>query len=200
MSSRISLFFARNAIRSPAARPSCRMFHATGTAKVMAGDKVPNVPLYGSSPGDEVDLAALTKKGKSILVFVPGAFSPGCSARHVPGYVSLAPKFASEKGVLGIYIISGNDAFVMNAWGKELGAANDKVKYLADPSLKFISALGLDFDATKFFGNKRSKRAAVFVEDGTVTKTWVEPDNTGISSTLIQGLLAAGLDANDCSL
>ncbi|KAK9492273.1 thioredoxin-like protein [Lipomyces doorenjongii] len=180
MASTISLLCARNTIRAPTARPRCRMFHASGASKVVAGDKVPTVPLYGSSPGDEVDLAALTKRGKSILVFVPGAFSPGCSARHVPGYVSLAPIFTSKKGVSGIYIISGNDTFVMNAWGKELGASN-QVKYLADPSLKFISALGLDFDATKFFGNKRSKRAAVLVEDGTVTKTWIEPDNTGIS-------------------
>ncbi|KAK9240362.1 thioredoxin-like protein [Lipomyces kononenkoae] len=181
MALRLSLVFARNAIRAPAALSGRRLFHTTYVSNVMAGDSVPAVPLYGSSPGDEVDLAALTKEGKFILVFVPGAFSPGCSARHVPGYISLAPKFTSDKGVSGIYIISGNDAFVMNAWGKELGAANEKVKYLADPSLAFISALGLDFDAVKFFGDRRSKRAAVLVEDGTVIKTWVEPDNTGIS-------------------
>ncbi|KAK9366478.1 thioredoxin-like protein [Lipomyces kononenkoae] len=183
MALRLPLVFARNAIRAPATLSSRRMFHTTFVSNVIAGDRVPAVPLYGSSPGDEVDLAALTKEGKFILVFVPGAFSPGCSSRHVPGYVSLAPKFTSDKGVSGIYIISGNDAFVMNAWGKELGAANDKVKYLADPSLAFVSALGLDFDASKFFGNRRSKRAAVLVEDGTVIKTWIEPDNTGISNS-----------------
>ncbi|KAJ8102847.1 Redoxin-domain-containing protein [Lipomyces tetrasporus] len=181
MTSRMSQTFVRHAIRASTVRASHRMFHASVAAMVNVGDTIPAVPLYGSSPGDEVDLAALTKKGKSVLVFVPGAFSPGCSARHVPGYVSLAPKFTSDKGVSGIYIISGNDAFVMNAWGKELGAAEGTVKYLADPSLKFVSALGLDFDASKFFGNKRSKRAAVVIENGEVTKVWIEPDNTGIS-------------------
>ncbi|KAK9480042.1 Redoxin-domain-containing protein [Lipomyces japonicus] len=158
-----------------------RQFHASVISQVKVGQAVPKKSLYEQGPGDEVSLADLTSKGKSILVFVPGAFSPGCSARHVPGYVSLANEFITRKGVGSIYVISGNDAFVTNAWGKELGTADGKVRYLADPSLSFVKQFNLDFDASKFFGNHRSKRAAVVIEDGVVTNAFVEPDSTGIS-------------------
>ncbi|KAK9464357.1 thioredoxin-like protein [Lipomyces arxii] len=171
-------FLSQTGLR--AGRSGARMFHTSTISRIAIGDAVPTVPLYGQSPGDEVNLAALTKSGKFIFVFVPGAYSPACSARHVPGYVSLADQFAS-KDVNGIYVISGNDAFVMNSWGKSIGTAGGKIKYLADPTLKFVTGFGLDFDASKFFGNHRSKRAAVLVKDGKVSKTWVEPDNTGIS-------------------
>ncbi|KAK9457863.1 thioredoxin-like protein [Dipodascopsis uninucleata] len=159
---------------------SIRQFHATRLAAVKVGDSIPSSTLFGASPGDKFDIAAEVGTGKSILVFVPGAFSPGCTASHIPGYLSYAKKFA-EKGINKIIVIAGNDAFVMNSWAKSLGDANGKIKYLADPSLKFITALDLNFDASKFFGNERSKRAVLLIDNGKVVKTFIEPDNTSVN-------------------
>jgi len=160
---------------------SNRQFHSSFVTGIKTGDAVPNIPLYGKSPGDEIDFASIVSKGKHLLVFVPGAYSPGCSARHVPGYISLAQRFKAEKGISGIYIIARNDAFVMSSWASELGDADGKISYLADPSLAFASSLDLGFDATKIFGDYRTKRAAVLIQDGKVSNFWIEPDNTSIT-------------------
>lgn len=106
-------------------------------------------------------------KGKKIALFaVPGAFTPTCSAKHLPGYIALAPQFKA-KGIDEIWAISVNDAFVMGAWGRDQKATGI-VRLLADGSAKFTQALGLAAD----FGEKgmgiRSQRYSMLVEDGVV--------------------------------
>jgi peroxiredoxin len=112
-------------------------------------------------------------KGKKIAVFgLPGAFTPTCSAQHVPGYVKLASELAA-KGVNEIWCISVNDAFVMGAWGRDQKATG-VVRMMADGNAAYSKALGLDADFTKFGMGIRSQRYSMLVEDGVVTQLNVE--------------------------
>lgn len=109
--------------------------------------------------------------GKRVVVFaVPGAFTPTCSAAHLPGYVALADKIKA-KGVDDIVCISVNDAFVMDAWGKSANA--EEITMLADGNAFFTRAIGLDMN-TSDFGGVRSMRYSMLVEDGEVVKLNVE--------------------------
>ncbi|RLV60751.1 peroxiredoxin [Parashewanella curva] len=109
--------------------------------------------------------------GKKALVFaLPGAFTPTCSAAHLPGYVTLADQFF-EKGIDFIACVSVNDAFVMKAWGDSQNA--EHIKMLADGDGSFTKALGLDMD-TGSFGGVRSQRYAMIVDNGVVTALNVE--------------------------
>ncbi|ODV76956.1 putative thioredoxin peroxidase [Suhomyces tanzawaensis NRRL Y-17324] len=149
---------------------------------ISIGAKVPSVPLFEGSPGNSVNLAEELAQGKSVLIGVPGAFSPACSASHVPGFLKNLRAF-NEKGYTGFYVVAVNDAFVTKAWGEQLlenKVAGDQIRFLADPKGEFTKELDLLFDAAKFFGNDRSKRYALLVEDGKVTNTFVEPDNTSV--------------------
>lgn len=108
---------------------------------------------------------------KRVVVFaVPGAFTPTCSAAHLPGYVALADKIKA-KGVDSIICISVNDAFVMDAWGKASNA--EEIIMLADGNGHFTKAIGLDMD-TSDFGGVRSMRYSMLVEDGEVVKLNIE--------------------------
>lgn len=112
-------------------------------------------------------------KGKKIAVFaVPGAFTPTCSAKHLPGYVKLAADFKA-KGVDEIWAISVNDAFVMGAWGREQKATG-AVRLLADGNADFSKALGLSSDFSKFGMGVRSQRYSMLVENGVVTQLNIE--------------------------
>ena len=112
-------------------------------------------------------------KGKTIAIFgLPGAFTPTCSAQHVPGYVALAPKLAAA-GVDEIWCISVNDAFVMGAWGREQ-KATDVVRMMADGNADFSKALGLSADFSKFGMGTRSQRYSMLVVDGVVKQLNVE--------------------------
>ncbi len=118
------------------------------------------------------DVAALTK-GKKVIIFgVPGAFTPLCSAQHLPGYVKLANEITA-KGADEIWCLSVNDAFVMAAWGKQNEAAG-KVRMMADGSADYTKALGLDRDLTAGGMGVRCFRFAMIVEDGIVTYLGVE--------------------------
>jgi peroxiredoxin len=107
-----------------------------------------------------------------VLFAVPGAFTPTCSERHLPGFIEKAEEIKA-KGVDRIVCLSVNDAFVMDAWGKAQGAG-DKVTMLADGNGEFSRAVGLDFDGSKFGMGLRSQRYALVVEDGVVTRLAVE--------------------------
>jgi peroxiredoxin len=112
-------------------------------------------------------------KGKKIAVFaVPGAFTPTCSAKHLPGYVKLAADFKA-KGVDEIWAISVNDAFVMGAWGRDQKATG-AVRLLADGNADFSKALGLSSDFSKFGMGVRSQRYSMLVENGVVTQLNIE--------------------------
>ena len=112
-------------------------------------------------------------KGKKIVIFgLPGAYTPTCSAQHVPGYVQHAEAFKAA-GVDEIWCISVNDAFVMGAWGREQKATGI-VRMMADGNAAYSKALGLDADFSKFGMGTRSQRYSILVDDGVVTQLNVE--------------------------
>ncbi|MEQ9639214.1 MAG: peroxiredoxin [Alphaproteobacteria bacterium] len=143
---------------------------------ISVGDKVPSggfmtMTAEGPKPVSSDELF----KGKKVVLFgLPGAFTPTCSAKHVPGYVQSAEALKA-KGVDTIACMSVNDAFVMGAWGKEQGAG-DKVMMLADGSADYAKALGLDLDLTARGMGVRATRFSMLVEDGTVKAINVEPN------------------------
>ena len=111
--------------------------------------------------------------GKRVLLFsVPGAFTPTCNAKHLPGYVSRAEELRG-KGIDTIACMAVNDVFVMGAWGKSVNVA-DKVVMLADGNGDYVKSLGLEMDATGFGMGMRGKRFAVVVKDGVVEQLNVE--------------------------
>ncbi|GGZ03296.1 MAG: peroxiredoxin [Shewanella fodinae] len=118
----------------------------------------------------EHQVRELFAKKKAVLFAVPGAFTPTCSNAHLPGYVALADEIKA-KGVDMIACLAVNDAFVMQAWGKDQNAT--ELMMLADGSGSFTKALGLEFD-TGNFGGIRSRRYAMIVDDGVVTLLNVE--------------------------
>ena len=112
-------------------------------------------------------------KGKAIAIFgLPGAFTPTCSAQHVPGYVSHADKLKA-KGVDEIWCISVNDAFVMGAWGRDQNVAGT-VRMMGDGNAAYTKALGLDADFAKFNMGTRSRRYSMLVVDGMVKQLNLE--------------------------
>jgi glutaredoxin/glutathione-dependent peroxiredoxin len=141
---------------------------------IQVGDKVPAVNLRVLGPegpkevtGDELF------GGKKVAFFaVPGAFTPTCSLRHLPGYIEKAAQLKA-KGVDTIACVSVNDAFVMAAWGKDQ-KAEGKVMMLADGSGDFARAVGLELDATRNGLGKRSQRYSMLVDNGVVKALHVE--------------------------
>lgn len=141
---------------------------------IQTGDKIPTQKLMlATSEGPrEVDTAELLGTGKVVLFAVPGAFTPTCSAKHLPGFVKLAAEFKA-KGVDKIVCLSVNDAFVMAAWAKDQ-KVGDAVFMLADGSGLLPKALGLELDLTARGMGVRSQRFALIIENGIVTKVAVE--------------------------
>jgi len=141
---------------------------------IKVGDRIPSVTLMHMTekgPGP-ITTDELFGKKKVVLFALPGAFTPTCSARHVPGYVEHAAEF-KKKGIDSIVCLSVNDAFVMGAWGKEQNAAG-KVEMVADGNGDLTKKLGLEMDASKFGMGVRSQRYAAVIEDMVVKKLEVE--------------------------
>ena len=141
---------------------------------IQNGDRIPRATLKHMT-GDGVAEISTEElfSGKKVVVFaLPGAFTPTCSAKHLPGFVANADEIKA-KGVDTIACLSVNDAFVMGAWGQDQNVGN-KVLMLADGNADFSRALGLDFDASGFGMGVRSQRYAMVVEDGTVTALNIE--------------------------
>ena len=122
-------------------------------APVAVGDQVPSVTLFEDSPGGKVELPELCAGKKVVMFGVPGAFTPGCSKTHLPGYVAAAGDLKAG-GVDEIVCVSVNDPFVMEAWGKDQSAGG-KVRMLADTTADLTKALGLELDLTAVLGNVR---------------------------------------------
>ncbi|KAL9105374.1 MAG: hypothetical protein Q9187_008721, partial [Circinaria calcarea] len=107
---------------------------------------------------------------------------PSCSNSHIPGYISSAHLSSAGR----VFVVAVNDPFVMKAWRESLDSASEsntlppKIRFLADPSAAFTSALDLTFDGAAIFGGDRSKRYALKTEDGVVRAMFVEPDKTGV--------------------
>ena len=141
---------------------------------IAQGDTIPDVPLVrASADGPEQVASADYFRGRRVAVFgVPGAFTPTCSARHLPGFVDKVNEIRA-KGVDEIAALSVNDAFVMAAWGKSADA-DGKVTMLADGNAAFAKALGLDYDASGYGMGTRVRRFSMLVDDGQVTMLNVE--------------------------
>lgn len=132
------------------------------------GDRIPDVTLHvmGEKGPQAMTTGELFAGKKVVLFALPGAFTPTCSAAHLPGYVVKADEIL-DKGVDSIVCLSVNDAFVMDAWGKAQNA--EKIIMLADGSADFTRAVGLDLDLTERGMGVRSDRYAMIVDDGVVT-------------------------------
>ncbi|XP_071757177.1 peroxiredoxin-5, mitochondrial [Centroberyx gerrardi] len=170
-----------------------RLLHTTPVANmpITVGESLPAVEVQEGEPGNKVAMDELFKGKKGVLFAVPGAFTPGCSKTHLPGFVQQA-EILRSKGMQEVACISVNDAFVMAAWGKEHGA-DGKVRMLADPTGAFAKAVDLLLDSDQIvqvLGNMRSKRYSMLVEDGVVKKINVEPDGTGLTCSLASNILS----------
>ena len=150
---------------------------------IKVGDKLPDGMFMTSGPeGPRPITSDELFAGKTVAFFaVPGAFTPTCSAKHVPGFKEHAADLKA-KGVDTIACVSVNDAFVMGAWGKEQ-KAGDKVVMLADGSGEFSQAMGLTMDLTKNGLGVRSQRYAMVVEDGVIKDLFVEKPGAFEAST-----------------
>ncbi|HLJ63129.1 MAG TPA: peroxiredoxin [Stellaceae bacterium] len=141
---------------------------------IKVGDKVPAVKFKHLTADGMKELTSdEVFKGKKVVLFaLPGAFTPTCSAKHLPGFVEKAAEIRA-KGVDQIVCLSVNDAFVMKAWGKDQ-KVEDKVLMLADGNADFTKAAGLELDGSGYGMGLRSQRYAMVVKDGTVTALNVE--------------------------
>lgn len=144
---------------------------------IQVGDAIPSMTLkiMGEKGPQDIGTDSIFNGKKVVLFAVPGAFTPGCSNTHLPGYVVLADKIKA-RGVDTIVCLSVNDAFVMHAWGKSQNA--DELLMLADGNADFTRAIGMEADSTAFGMGTRSKRYAMVVDNGVVTHLAVEPPRT----------------------
>jgi len=142
---------------------------------IKVGDKIPSVTLrYLTSDGMQSVSSGEFFAGKRVVVFgLPGAYTRTCSSRHLPGYVTNAEAL-QKKGIDAVACVSVNDAFVMDAWGKEHGAPG-KIVMLGDGSAELTEALGLSVDRTSAGMGIRSQRYSMIVDNGVVTALNVEP-------------------------
>ena len=141
---------------------------------IKVGDHLPEATFRTmTAEGPQAKTTGDIFAGKTVALFaVPGAFTPTCSARHLPGYLDEA-KALKAKGVDLIACVSVNDVFVMNAWGKDQGVGEDIVM-LADGNGDFTKAVGLELDGSKFGMGPRSQRYSLVAKDGVVTQLNVE--------------------------
>jgi peroxiredoxin len=154
---------------------------------VKPGDKIPDIEIRtmgADGKAEPIKTGDVLAKGKVVLFAVPGAFTPGCSKTHLPGYVQGADELKA-KGVDTIACIAINDAYVMDAWGKAQGVG-DKIVMLADGDGAFTKALGLEADMPAM--GLRSKRYSMLIEDGVVKDLELEP-KPGIEQTTCETML-----------
>ncbi|WP_428926956.1 peroxiredoxin [Marinibacterium sp. SX1] len=136
---------------------------------IAPGDTLPEVTLtrMGDAGPEPVELKSLTAGRKVVIFAVPGAFTPTCSMAHVPSFIRTKDGF-DAKGVDEIICVSVNDPFVMKAWGEATGATEAGLTLLADAESAFTTAIGMNFDAPPAGLIARSKRYAMYAEDGVV--------------------------------
>ena len=148
---------------------------------IKAGDRLPEVPLQQINDGVQtIDTRTLFDGKKVVLFAVPGAFTPTCSEKHLPGFVEHFDEFR-KKGI-EVACISVNDPFVMQAWGQSQHVP-DGLLMLADGNGAFARALGLEMDASAYGMGTRAKRFAIYAEDGVAKQVHVEaPGEFRVSS------------------
>ncbi len=142
---------------------------------IKTGDMLPDASFTTMTAEGPTKLAtADVFNGRKVVLFaVPGAFTPTCHMKHLPGFIARADELKA-KGVDTIACVSVNDVFVMDAWAKNTGAGN-RILFLADGNGDFARAIGMDLDASGFGMGTRSKRYAMIVDNGKVSALNVEP-------------------------
>jgi peroxiredoxin len=158
---------------------------------IKVGDPIPSVTLKYPSPegAKEITTDELFRGKKAVLLAVPGAFTPACSQRHLPGFVEHADEIKA-KGVDLIACVAVNDAFVLGAWAREQ-RADGKVMMLADGSGDFTRALGLELDLTKGGLGRRSQRYSMLIEDGVVKALNLESQPGQVTASGAEAMLKA---------
>jgi len=159
-------------------------------SQIKVGDTIPSMKLMKSTADGpkEVSTDEIFKGKKVVLFAVPGAFTPTCSAKHLPGFVQNAAAFKA-KGVDAVVCMAVNDAFVMGAWGKEQGVG-ENILMLADGSAALTKAMGLELDLVPRNMGVRSQRFALVAEDGKVTHLAIEAPG-GFDVSRAEAMLAA---------
>ena len=157
---------------------------------IQVGDKIPSCTLkvMGGEGPEDVSTESLFSGKKVVMFAVPGAFTPGCSATHLPGFVVNADKIKAS-GVDCIVCVSVNDAFVMGAWGQAQNA--EELIMLADGNGELTNKMGLELDGSGFGLGTRSKRYSMIVDDGVVTAFNLEADGAGIKDSTAEKILEA---------
>lgn len=159
---------------------------------IQAGDRIPDGKLKVMSKDGPMNVAAgeLLGQGRVVLFSVPGAFTPTCDAKHLPGFIERAAALKA-RGVGKLVCLAVNDVFVMNAWGKSAGVG-DAIAMAADGNGEYTRALGLELDARGFGMGMRGQRFALVIENGVVRQVHVEaPGEFKVSSAdYILGQLA----------
>lgn len=158
---------------------------------INVGDRIPSVMLkqLTSEGVKEFTTDEIFRGKRVVLIAVPGAFTPACSQRHLPGYVDKATDIKA-KGIDEIACVAVNDAFVMGAWGRDQ-KAEGKVRMLADGSGDFTRALGLELDLSKGGLGMRSKRYSMLVDDGVVKSLNVEQQPGQVDLSGAEAMLKA---------
>lgn len=155
---------------------------------IAVGDKLPNATAFVWEEGPKAIETDSLFAGKKVVLFaVPGAFTPGCSMTHLPGFVVNVDDIKA-KGVDAVICLSVNDAFVMKAWGENQNA--EHILMLGDADASFSKAVGLTMDGSAFGLGIRSQRYALIVEDGVVTYAGIEPERE-ITVSSAEAVLAA---------
>jgi len=155
---------------------------------IQEGDKIPEATVHhmtdtGPTP---ITTSELFSGKRSVLFAVPGAFTPGCSMHHLPGFIDHSDEILG-KGVDQIVCLSVNDAFVMDAWGKEKGA--EQILMLGDGNGHFTEATGLTMDGSGFGLGSRSLRYSMIIEDNTISKLNLESNPGEISESSAETIL-----------
>ncbi|WP_024890566.1 peroxiredoxin [Luteimonas huabeiensis] len=148
---------------------------------IQPGDRIPEVVLkYFDDGVQAIDTPTLFEHRKVVLFAVPGAFTPTCSERHLPGFVERFDEFRARG--IEVACLAVNDPFVMHAWGEQLGVPAG-LRMLSDGNGDFARALGLEMDASAYGMGMRAKRFALYAEDGVVRELFVEaPGEFKVSS------------------
>ena len=154
---------------------------------IQVGDSLPSLELKtpGAQGPESINTDDIFKGKKVVLFALPGAFTPGCSAAHLPGFVVNVDEIKS-KGIDTVACLSVNDAFVMGAWSQAQNA--EHILMLADGNAEFTAAVGLELDASGFGMGKRSRRYAMIVDDGVVQT--LEIDTTGVENSSAENILS----------
>ncbi|MGQ4878995.1 peroxiredoxin [Billgrantia sp. LNSP4103-1] len=155
---------------------------------ISKGDKIPDVTIKTNGPDGPEDISTGELfAGKRVVLFgVPGAFTPGCSNTHMPGFVIKADKVLEKADTLAC--VAANDAFVMRAWQKDQNA--QAIMMLADGNTEFIRALGMEKDASGAGMGIRSQRFALIAEDGVVTYVGVDTERGVVDKSSVDTILA----------